>query len=174
MKTFVSIAFFAGSLLSACGPGGGPGDPYFIPGSGSLPDCSDPPAEDLTDTWYDNGTITIADDGCAGTTAGEMLTVCALQWRFTQTGNDVDILVDNEYRVDGRICGDTLHLRGGWWLPTEDEGFGCTYEEDTAEEVGIQAEGNTLTLVDGQLVGTLVVRGGCSASYDATFSRLGY
>jgi hypothetical protein len=103
-----------------------------------------------------------------------MLTVCALQWRFTQTGNDVDILVDNEYRVDGRICGDTLHLRGGWWLPTEDEGFGCTYEEDTAEEVGIQAEGNTLTLVDGQLVGTLVVRGGCSASYDATFSRLGY
>ena len=38
-----------------------------------------------------------------------------------QDGNDVTILVDEEYRIEGRLCGNQLYLRGGWWLPVEDE-----------------------------------------------------
>jgi len=160
-------------LATGCPTGGtGPDGLYFIPGSGALPTCADTPAGDLTGEWFDNGMLTIRADGCAGTMAGDVLTVCALNWQMTQTGNDVAIAVDNEYRIDGRICGDQLHLHGGWWLPTEDPPFGCTYEDDTAEEVGIEAAGNVLTLAENRLVGTLVVRGGCQAEYAIEMDRL--
>jgi hypothetical protein len=77
-------------------------------------------------------------------------------------------VVDTEYRLEGRLCGEELYLRGGWWLPVQDQGS-CTYEDDSAEEVGIQAEGNVLTVAPDEMNGTLVVQGRCAAEYEVTF-----
>jgi len=51
----------------------------------------------------------------------------------------------------------------------DEEGF-C-YEDDSAEEVAIQAEGNVLTVApdEGRLTGTLSVHGRCAADYEVTF-----
>lgn len=167
----------AGALLLAsmisCG---GQGPPYFIQGTATLPDCVDPPAFDLSGSWSDSGLVTIETNGCDGAQPGEELQSCALTWVMTQTGQDIEIIVDDEYRIDGRLCGDILHLEGGWWLPVQDEMM-CTYEEDSAAEVGIQTGGSTLVVVDdefqGGLVatGTLQVRGPCEAAYDVTLFR---
>lgn len=156
-------------LLQACSSG----DPAFIKGTATLPQCNEAPVTSLDGThWYDNGTVTILDAGCAGTSVGEKLTACALDWVFSQSGNEVEIVVDGEYRIKGRLCGDQLHLQGGWWLPVMDtDSGGCTYDEDSAEEVGILAGGNTLTVTAQQLSGTLTVQGSCRASYAVTFSR---
>ena len=112
------------------------------------------------------------------TEAGDEHRSCGLDWLFTQTGNDVTIVVDEEYRLEGRLCADRLSLRGGWWLPVVDEDVGgCTYEDDSAEEVGIMSDGNVLTVtenpMDGrlQMIGTLSVQGRCSADYDVTFDH---
>jgi len=153
---------------------------YFIPGTGTLPDCTETPAADLDETcWFDSGTVTVLSAGCPGAEPEDAFTSCALAWFFTQTDNDVSILVDGEYRINGRFCGDQLHLQGGWWLPVEDEGF-CTYADDSAEEVGIQAEGNVLTYIppSEQMLGpsfggTLVVQGRCGASYEMTLQQNG-
>jgi hypothetical protein len=144
---------------------------YFIPGTGTLPNCNEAPITDLDGTcWFDNGTVTIQTAGCQEAMPNDMFTVCGLDWSFTQTGNDVTIIVDGEYRIEGRLCGDQLYLRGGWWLPVVDEDVNsCTYEDDSAEEVGIMAEGNVLTVAENQMTGTLVVQGGCSADYDVVF-----
>jgi hypothetical protein len=96
---------------------------------------------------------------------------------MTPGGQDIEILVDNEYTILGRLCGVMLHLEGGWWLPVEDEGE-CTYDDDSAEEVGIQMAGSTLVVMDDELsvgglvaTGTLQVRGSCEAAYDMTLTR---
>jgi len=151
---------------------------YFIPGTGTLPDCNDPPAADLNGWWYDNGTVTITSTGCEATEPGDEHRSCGLDWLFTQSGNDVTIVVDEEYRLEGRLCGDQLSLRGGWWLPVVDEDVGgCTYEDDSAEEVGIMSDGNVLTVAEEamtgrlQMIGKLSVQGRCSADYDVTFDH---
>jgi hypothetical protein len=73
---------------------------------------------------------------------------------FTQDGNGVTIVVDTEYRIEGRLCADQLYLRGGWWLPVVDESLGyCTYEDDSADEVGIESEGNVLTVAENAMIG---------------------
>lgn len=169
-RTPLLTAAMGAAWLGACG--GGDEGPYTVEGSARLPQCSEPPAVNLDGTvWYDNGQLTIQTEGC-GYDVGEVLEVCALQWAMSQDGNDVDILVDNEYRVSGRICGDQLHLQGGWWLPVVDENGQCTYRERDAAEVGIEKEGSTLTVADPQMTGTLVVREQCVAKYDVTFSLL--
>jgi len=152
-------------------------DLYSIPGTGALPDCSEAPSADLNGTlWSDRGVVTIRTAGCEQAMPDDTFMACSLTWAFTQDGNDVTIVVDEEYRIEGRLCGDELHLRGGWWLPVEDEDVGfCTYEEDSADEVGILAEGNVLTYTaaDGeapaQMTGTLAVQGSCRAGYEVTF-----
>ena len=151
---------------------------YFIPGTGTLPDCNDAPATDLDGThWYDNGTVTITSTGCEGTEPGDEHQSCGLGWIFTQNGNDVTIVVDEEYRLEGRLCDDQLSLRGGWWLPVRDEDGGCTYEDDSAEEVGIMSDGNVLTVAEDpmsgrlQMAGTLSVQGNCSADYEVVFDQ---
>ncbi|MBW2405070.1 MAG: hypothetical protein JRF42_15005 [Deltaproteobacteria bacterium] len=141
-------------------------DLYFIPGTGTLPECDEAPSSELDGTlWFDQGE------------PNATFMSCALNWAFTQEGNDLSIVVDEEYRLEGRLCGDQLHLRGGWWLPVVDEDVGyCTYEDDSADEVGIMAEGNVLTYVpsDGetpaQMTGMLVVQGSCRAEYEVMFS----
>jgi hypothetical protein len=155
------------------------GDLYFIPGTGTLPDCNEAPSTDLDGTlWFDQGIVTIRTAGCDQAMPDDTFMSCALNWAFTQDGNDVTIVVDEEYRIEGRLCGDELHLRGGWWLPVVDEDVGgCTYDDDSADEVGILAEGNVLTYAaaDGetpaQMTGTLVVQGSCRAGYEVTFGR---
>jgi hypothetical protein len=150
-------------------------DVYFIPGTGTLPDCNEAPVADLNDTcWFDRGVVTIESAGCGDAMPSDELPVCALAWSLTQEGNDVAIIVDGEYRIDGRLCGDRLYLRGGWWVLVENGGI-CDYQdEESADEVSIQAEGNVLTVIPAsdatggqpQMTGTLAVRGSCSASYD--------
>ena len=155
------------------------GPPYFIPGSATLPSCTEPPAFDDLDgsRWGDSGQVTIETTGCDGAQPGEVFDSCQLDWVMTQDGQDIEILVDNEYTILGRLCGATLYLEGGWWLPVEDEGE-CTYDDDSAEEVGIQMAGSTLVVVmDDELsagliaAGTLQVRGSCEAAYDMTLTR---
>lgn len=149
------------------------GPPYFVQGSARLPDCTEPPAFDLNGTrWYDQGTVTILTDGCEGVSMGDELPSCALQWAVEQEGGDVRILVDDEYRILGRLCGDRLYLQGGWWLPVQDPVEGCTYEEDSAAEVGIEQEGQVLTVTATQMTGALVLQEQCRARYDTTFQRL--
>ena len=158
--------------LGACGEG-----VSFIPGTGTLPNCNEEPNTNLDGTlWFDQGIVTIRTAGCQQAMPDDAFMACALNWAFTQDGNDVTIVVDEEYRLEGRLCGDELHLRVGWWLPVEDEDVGfCTYEDDSAEEVGIMAEGNVLTYApaDGQtpaqMTGTLTVQGSCGAEYEVTF-----
>ena len=162
-----------GLALSGCGKD----EVYFIRGSARLPDCMDPPAADLDGTeWYDNGVVTIESAGCGSAQPDDMFNVCALDWVMTQEGGDIEIIVDNEYRILGRLCGNDLYLEGGWWLPVEDEGF-CTYAEDSADEVGIDADGNVLTLglqpgsTLYQASGTLSLSGPCDASYSVTLTQ---
>ena len=152
---------------------------YFIPGTGMLPDCNEAPVTNLDGTcWFDRGVVTIRSAGCREAMPDDMFTVCGLAWSFTQTGNDVTIIVDGEYRIDGKLCDDQLHLRGGWWLLVEDAGM-CDYQdEESADEVSIQSEGNVLTFIPAsspdtdpnpQMTGTLAVQGSCSADYDVVF-----
>jgi hypothetical protein len=164
----VASALAAPLFLAACPTLGN--DLYRVRGTGRLPACTEAPAFELHDTvWYDNGELSILTEGCQGYQAGTVLRVCALQWAFTQVGRDVAIVVDHEYAIDGRLCGTDLHLDGGWWLPVTDDAGRCTYGEDYAEEVGIEAEGNVLTVAPGELTGALIVRAGCTASYDVVF-----
>ncbi|MBW2589069.1 MAG: hypothetical protein JRD92_19385 [Deltaproteobacteria bacterium] len=150
--------------------------PYFIPGTGTLPDCNEAPITNLDGAcWFDSGVVTIRSAGCQEAVPNDMFTTCGLGWSFTQVDNDVTIVVDGEYRIDGKLCGDQLHLLGGWWLLVEDAGM-CDYQdEESADEVSIQAEGNVLTFVpisdpdtdpNPQMTGTLAVQGSCSADYD--------
>jgi hypothetical protein len=152
--------------------------PPMVEGSARLPECSQPPATDLTGTWFDQGTVTITTTGCEdqGAAKGESFQSCPLNWVVTQDGNAVTLIVDEEYEVHGRICGDTLHLQGGWWLPVQDENGRCNYDDDDGEEVGIESEGASLqwSMRDGAeaLNGALVVRGACAAEYAVTLSKL--
>lgn len=147
---------------------------YFIPGTGVLPDCTEAPVMDLSadSPWFDFGIVTVRTEGCLDAMANDEFQSCALNWAFTQNGNEVSVVVDEEYRLEGRICGDKLHLRGGWWLPVMDEDGYC-YEDDSAVEVGIQQEGNVLTVspADKQMTGTLVLQslGECAGDYAVTF-----
>jgi len=173
----LSVHRFVGALLVTSMISCGDEPPYFIPGSATLPSCAEPPAFDLNDSmWGDGGQVTIETTGCNNAQPGEEFESCSLTWAMTQTGQDIEILVDNEYRILGRLCGDMLHLEGGWWLPVQDEGM-CTYEEDSAAEVGIQVEGSTLVVVDDEInagliaTGTLQVRGPCEAAYDMMLTR---
>jgi hypothetical protein len=130
----------------------------------------------LNGSWFDGGQVTIETTGCDGAQPGEVFDSCSLTWVITQDGQDIEILVDNEYTILGRLCGDTLYLEGGWWLPVEDEDE-CTYDDDSAEEVGIQMAGSTLVVMDDELsagliaADTLQVRGSCEAAYDMTLTR---
>ncbi|MDJ0790244.1 MAG: hypothetical protein QNK05_25915 [Myxococcota bacterium] len=178
MKAISRGALLALFLMALLGCGRNEG-PWFIPGSAELPDCDDPPAFDLDGTtWFDTGEVEIQTAGCSDAMPGDTFDVCALSWEMTVTepgGNDVRILVDNEYRILGRLCGATLYLEGGWWLPVEDEGL-CTYDEDSAEEVGIEDGGSTLNVTSGlgglEATGVLIVRGACEATYDMTLRQL--
>ena len=157
-------------VLTSCFLTDGP--PYFIRGTARLPECSDAPAADLSGRWFDQGVLRITSEGCDEAPLDEELRVCALDWELTQDGNEVDLLVDGEYELRGRFCGDTLQLEGGWWLPVEAEGFGCTYEDEDAAEVVIDAGGATLTYAsEGTRTGVLSVRERCTAVYDITLSR---
>lgn len=172
------IACICGLLaVGSCAP-----DTYFIPGTGELPDCTEAPIANLDGTvWFDNGTVTILSEGCPGAAVGQTFESCGLDWVFTQEGNDVGIVVDTEYEIEGRLCGDQLYLRGGWWLPVVDGDLGCTYEDDSAEEVGIQQDGNVLTFAadvpvfpgseetQDLMTGTLQVQGRCAGRYEVTF-----
>ncbi|MCA9610698.1 MAG: hypothetical protein KC619_34120 [Myxococcales bacterium] len=150
---------------------GGEGGPVFIPGSGALPACTEAPSRDVAGHWFDQGTVTVRTAGC-DVPIDSAHPACALDWIVETSGNDATIVVDDEYRIEGRACGDQLHLRGGWWLPVEDAIEGCTYDDDSAEEVGIEAEGNVLTIGDGVMTGTLIVRGRCTADYAVVLTRL--
>ena len=168
MRWLVGVCMFLG--LVGCKE-----ELYFIPGTGTLPDCSEAPVTNLDGTlWFDRGTVTIRTEGCADAMPNDEFQSCALNWAFSQDGNDIGIVVDDEYRLEGRLCGETLHLRGGWWLPVMDEQGFC-YEDDSAEEVGIQQEGNTLTYAPAddqtppRMMGTLVVQGRCGADYEVIF-----
>lgn len=168
------------AAVGSCQP-----DTYFISGTGVLPDCSEDSIADLNGTsWFDQGSVTILTDGCPGASPDDVFEACALNWVFSQEGNDVTIIVDTEYRIEGRFCGDQLYLRGGWWLPVLDEEVGfCTYDDDSAEEVGILQEGNVLTYMrdvpvypgstdtEDRMTGTLQVRGRCAGEYEVTFRR---
>jgi hypothetical protein len=165
----VVVALSAALALTACIGVGGP--PWFIPGSARLPSCSEAPAADLTGGWFDQGLVTITSPGCLDAPLGTALPACALDWDVAQDGTEVAIVVDEEYEIRGRLCGDTLHLEGGWWLPVEAEGNGCTYDDEDASEVGIEAEGAALTYADGAMSGTLAIRADCTAEYAVTLRR---
>jgi hypothetical protein len=156
------------ALLAGCPSDG----PYSISGSAVLPSCEETPARDLTGTWFDQGTLTITSAGCEANQAplGTVLDTCALNWEVTQDGNSVEILVDGEYRMQGRMCGDTLHLQGGWWLPAEDELGQCNYDDEDGAEVGIEMGGSSLLLQQDPgggdyFSGTLSLRETCTADY---------
>jgi len=139
----------------------------LIAGTGELPDCTEPAAANLSGRWFHNGQLEVLSEGCADAPVGTQLPLCSLDWIIDQKGSELDIVVDEEYRILGRLCGPTLHLKGGWWLPVEDPPFGCTYEDDSAAEVVIEAEGNTLEVQStGELRGALVVRSQCTGRVD--------
>lgn len=157
--------------LVALGCGGGDEPPWFIRGSARLPDCHETPTYNLDGTtWFDDGTATITSSGC-GTPVGSTLRVCGLAWVFKQSGSSVEIVVDHEYRIVGRACGDKLHLEGGWWFAVKDERGGCDYEDGV--EVGIQSGGSTLTVAGDTMTGVLAIAERCTAEYDVTFYRGG-
>ena len=152
-------------------------DPAFIPGTGTLPDCNEPPVTDLNDTvWFNTGPATVLTAGCLDVEADTEFKSCPEDWAFKQDGNEIDIIVD-EYRVNGRFCGDKLYLEGGWWLSAANERGGCDYGDDDGDEFGIQAEGNVLTYTASnpenfgfaEMTGVLRLEGNCSVTYDATF-----
>ena len=166
-----SVAALVSLVLPVVGcPPDGP--PYFINGTATLPACTEAPSFDLGGLRLsDTGTVTITGAGCKNTTVGETFQSCSLTWVVVAVdGNDIEFFVDNEYTVLGRLCGDQLHLEGGWWLPVVDGDFGCTYEEDSADEVGIQTGGNTLTINNlDDISGVLLVEGSCTAEYNVSF-----
>lgn len=164
------------TLLAGCSSEGS----YSITGSAKLPDCSEPPQRDLTGRWFDEGTLTITSSGCEDLDAplGSVFESCPLDWELSQDGTEVDIVIDYEYALEGRMCGDTLHLQGGWWLPLEDDAGQCNYDDDDGEEVGIETGGSALSLQDdpdfGELLaGTLVVKGPCTGDYLMTLRPAG-
>ena len=147
----------------------------FIPGTGTLPDCNDAPITDLSGTlWFNQGPVTILTEGCQDYVPDDELSSCAENWAFEQDGNDVSILVD-EYRLNGRLCGDQLYLEGGFWLSVADEQGACWYEDDDGDDMGIQEAGNVVTVNpaedpnDETMTGLLVLRGSCGVNYDVTF-----
>ncbi|MGD8316398.1 MAG: hypothetical protein PVH21_05120 [Myxococcales bacterium] len=176
MRKIATMGILA--ALGGCQP-----DTYFISGTAVLPDCSEDPIANLDGTtWFDQGSVTVLTEGCPGASADDVFQSCPLNWVFTQLGNDVTIIVDTEYRIEGRFCGNQLYLKGGWWLPVLDEEVGsCTYDDDSAEEVGILQEGNVLTYTpdvpvypgstetEDQMTGTLQVRGRCAGEYEVMF-----
>ena len=152
---------------------------YFVPGTGTLPDCNEAPVVDLDGmVWFNTGPVTVLTAGCPGVEPDAVLDSCPENWAVAQNGNDLDIVVD-EYRVKGRLCGDQLHLEGGWWLSVRDEQGACSYGDDDGDYFGIQAEGNVLTFVADNpdtsgldsFVGTLMMLGQCEASYDVTLKE---
>lgn len=162
------ITLIAVPLVAACEPSDE--EQVAISGSARLPTCSDPPAVTLTGNWFDSGKLTVKTPGCRYQ-AGTVVEVCALKWSLTQDGNAVHIVVDDEYRIEGRLCGDRLYLQGGWWLPVENASGACTYADQDAAEVGIEQEGNVLTVSQDRMTGTLVLREACTADYAVTFAR---
>jgi hypothetical protein len=154
----------------------------FIPGTGALPDCNEPPITDLDDTvWFNIGPATVLTAGCLDIQPDTVFQSCPENWAFTQDGNEIDIIVD-EYRVKGRLCGDQLHLEGGWWLSVANEQGGCSYGDDDGDEFGMQAGGNVLTYIAGnpdiggvpELRGVLLLEGSCRVSYDTTLQPIRY
>jgi hypothetical protein len=147
---------------------------HFIPGTGALSECNEAPSTNLDGTtWSDGGLVTVRSPGC-DVTPGVPFRPCRLYWAFRQNGNDVTIIVDGEYRIEGRHCGDELHLRGGWWLPLQ-VGFDvCQSRDDLAGEVSIQSEGNVLRVSAMEMTGTLAVQGGCALDYEVTFQRVAF
>ena len=157
-------------------------DPAFIPGTGTLPDCNEPPVTDLNDTvWFNTGPATVLTAGCLDVEPDTEFESCPENWAFKQDGNEIDIVVD-EYRVNGRFCGDKLYLEGGWWLSVRNELGRCDYGDDDGDEFGMQAGGNVLTYSASnpenfgfaEMTGVLLLEGDCSVSYDATFQLVRY
>ena len=153
----------------------------FIPGTGTLPDCNEPPVTDLDDTvWFNQGPATVLTAGCLDVEPDTEFNSCPENWAFKQDGNEIEILVD-EYRVNGRFCGDKLYLEGGWWLSVADEGGACNYDDDDGDEFGMQAGGNVWTYTESnpdnsgrpEFTGVLLLEGNCSVSYDAIFRPVG-
>jgi hypothetical protein len=148
-------------------------EPQLIRGSARLPDCIEAPVFDIDGSlWFDNGSVTVTSAGCeepAGTTLG----VCGLGWEASQTGQDVEIIVDHEYRILGRACGSQLYLEGGWWLTVQTANGFCDYEDGI--EVGIEEGGSTLDVAatQDQMTGKLLIAERCTAEYDVTFYRSG-
>ena len=141
-------------------------DVYFIPGTGEVPECNETPVANLEGTvWTDRGLVTIRGPGC-DVTPGVPFRPCGVYWAFRQDGNEVTIIVDGEYRIEGRFCGDELHLRGGWWLQLQLGLAVCQSRDDLAGEVSIQAEGNVLRVSGTEMTGTLAVQGGCALEYE--------
>jgi hypothetical protein len=172
---YLSIRRFVGAFLLTSMISCVDEPPYFIPGSATLPSCTEPPAFNLEGSWSDGGQVTIETTGCDAAQPGGVFESCPLEWVMTQAGQDIEILVDYEYIILGRLCGNALHLEGGWWLPVKDEGE-C-YEEDSAAEVGIQMGSSTLVVMveergtDLIATGILQVGGPCEAAYDIVLRR---
>ncbi|MBW1907009.1 MAG: hypothetical protein JRF55_16690 [Deltaproteobacteria bacterium] len=149
----------------------------FIAGTGALPDCNDTPIDLKGKYWFnDDGPVTIRTDGCLDAVPEDMFTSCAENWVLTQDGNDVSIVVD-EYRINGRLCGDQLHLEGGWWLSVKDDQGHCWYEDDDGDDMSIEKDGNVLTFTpaddpnDDTMTGLLVLKGSCDVDYEVTLRR---
>jgi hypothetical protein len=154
------------ALAVGCGADEGP---WLIRGTARLPACNEPAAFDLDgSTWFDDGEVTVTSAGCS-LPPETTVSVCGLAWEFSQSGADVEILVDGEYRVLGRACGDALHLEGGFWLTVQDERGFCDYEDGV--EVTIEREGATLVVSGDQMMGTLAVAERCTATYAVTLHR---
>jgi hypothetical protein len=164
------LCCLAACLCLTCG--GGDSGTGVVEGSARLPNCNEAPAAQLDGTvWYDTGQLTIKTSGCS-LDKGTSVEVCPLNWEISQQGNDLTIEVDNEYTMRGRLCGDQLHLAGGWWLPLPDDSGECSYRDEDGTEVGIESEGQTLTVSDSQMTGTLVLRERCLAEYEVTVHLL--
>ena len=148
----------------------------FIPGTGTLPDCDDAPiTTELNGTlWFNQGPVTILTEGCRDYVQDDELSSCAENWAFEQDGNDISIVVD-EYRLNGRLCGDQLYLEGGWWLSVADEQGACWYEDDDGDDMGIQEAGNVVTVnpAEQTMTGNLLLRGSCEVDYEVTFQPVG-
>lgn len=153
-----------------CACSGADEGPFSIDGAARLPDCSAPPAFDLTGQWSMSGDVTITSAGCFDTAVDESLASCPLTWQLEQTGADLSIVVDNEYLMRGRVCGTDVFFEGGFWLPVRD-GNDCTYEEDSAAEVGIDAGSLALDDTGDEMTGTLAIRADCTADYAMTLFR---
>lgn len=154
-------------LASGCSEDSGP---FRLTGQAVLPDCTEAPAADLTGLWSMSGDVTITSLGCFDTSVNDVLVSCPLTWDLVQTGGDLEITVDNEYLLRGRVCGQTVFLDGGFWLPVQD-GFDCTYDDDSAAEVGIDSGELTVNPTGDEMTGTLGISAGCTATYAMTLFR---